>query len=142
METELRANLSSEELERVFYGKLTFEEDLWKNLPDEPGEEESIKIEPSMKAVNKETGEEFVVSKVTDKYIDLKQEYGSNIAKVITLNFEDVKTITEQYNFYNSDTQKNIKSNISEGGNDTPKEDNDNDNEQTQNTNNKPKKQL
>ena len=72
----------------------------------------------------------------------MKQEYGSNIAKVITLNFEDVKTITEQYNFYNSDTQKNIKSNISEGGNDTPKEDNDNDNEQTQNTNNKPKKQL
>lgn len=142
LETELRANLSSEELERVFYGKLTFEEDLWKNLPDEPGEEDSIKIEPSMKAVNKETGEEFVVSKVTDKYIDLKQEYGSNIAKVITLNFEDVKTITEQYNFYNSDTQKNIKSNISEGGNDTPKEDNDNDNEQTQNTNNKPKKQL
>ncbi|HFA9327865.1 TPA: DUF2958 domain-containing protein, partial [Neisseria gonorrhoeae] len=142
LETELRANLSSEELERVFYGKLTFEEDLWRNLPDEPGEEESIKIEPSMKAVNKETGEEFIVSKVTEKYVDLKQEYGSNIAKVITLNFEDIKTITEQYNFYNSDTQKNIKSNISEGGNDTPKEDNDNDNEQTQNTNNKPKKQL
>ena len=39
LETELRANLSSEELERVFYGKLIFEEDLWKNLPDEPDEQ-------------------------------------------------------------------------------------------------------
>ena len=35
LETELRANLSSEELERVFYGKLIYEEDLWRNLPDE-----------------------------------------------------------------------------------------------------------
>ena len=160
LETELRANLSSEELERVFYGKLTFEEDLWKNLPDEPGEEsESIKIEPSMKAVNKETGEEFIVSKVTEKYVDLKQEYGSNIAKVVSLNFDDFKTIKEQYEFYNSEGQKigeekkkeNIKTTsdtqeiggikvttVSFDESEAPKEDN----EQTQEMNNKPKKQL
>jgi hypothetical protein len=39
LETELKANLSSEELQKAFYGKLTFEEDLWRNLPDEPDEQ-------------------------------------------------------------------------------------------------------
>ena len=114
-----------------------------------------------MKAVNKETGEEFIVSKVAEKYIDLKQEYGSNIAKVVSLNFDDFKTIKEQYEFYNSEGQKigegkkkeNIKTTshtqeiggikvttVSFDESEVSKEKEDN--EQTQNTNNKPKKQL
>lgn len=35
LETDLKNNLTKEELERAFYGQLTFEEDLWEKLPDE-----------------------------------------------------------------------------------------------------------
>lgn len=38
LEIDLKNNLTSEELKTAFYGMLTFEEDLWENLPDENSE--------------------------------------------------------------------------------------------------------
>lgn len=83
LETELRANLSSEELERVFYGKLIYEEDLWRNLPDEPKEIEQEQPQVKEPSISDEQQQE---QHTTTAYT---QEIGG--IEVTTVRFNETK---------------------------------------------------
>lgn len=83
LETELRANLSSEELERVFYGKLIYEEDLWRNLPDEPKEIEQEQPQVKEPSISDEQQQE---QHTTTAYT---QEIGG--IEITTVRFNETK---------------------------------------------------